>query len=156
MDSPTLIRLSGRYFRPDKPEKKRTGVIMNNSSTILSKPKVAASRRCVLASCLHSTALGSQTPARASQTHNVRKCPVLSGPTELPGEIDASPYTLTTCAQNPSRPDRTSVGSSPLPTSRPPSRSPSPSPNGCRSSAAMAWRPILRAASCLRAFVPSW
>ena len=83
---------------------------------------------------IDSTTLASQTRAQASQTHNVRKCPVLSGPTTLPEETDASPDNQTTCAQNPFRPDRTSVENSPLP----------------------AWRPILRAASCpscLRVFV---
>ena len=128
---------------------------MTNSSTIVSKPKVAAaSRRWVLASRLHSTA--TPTPASVSQTHNVRKCPVLSGPTDRSREIDASTDNQTTCAQNPSHPYRTSVGSAPLPTSRPPSRSPSPSPSGCRRSVAMTWPPILRAASCLRVFVVRW
>ena len=127
---------------------------MINSVTIVSKPKVAAaSRRCVLASSVHSAAIAPQTPASTSQTDNVRKCPVLSGPTDLPRETDASTDNQTTCAQNRSHPDRTSVGSSSLPTSRPPSRSPSPSTRGRRSSFAVACRPILRAASCLRVFV---
>ena len=55
----------------------------------------------------NSAAISSQTPTQASQPHNVRKCPVLSGPTDLPGEIDASPDSQTTCAQTPPSPDRT-------------------------------------------------
>ena len=77
---------------------------------------------------IDSATIVSETPAYPSQSHNVRKCPVLSGPTDLPEETHASPDTLTTCAQNASHPDRTPVRSSPLPTSRPPSQSPSPSP----------------------------
>ena len=88
-----------------------------------------------------------KTPAQAPQPNNVLKCPVLSGPPDLSAELDASIDKQTTCAQNPSHPDRTSARTSPLPASRP------PSPSRCRSSVAVAWRPILRATSCLRVFV---
>ena len=63
-----------------------------------------------------------QTPTQASQPNNVRKCPVLSGPTELSVKIDASLDTLTTCAQNPSRPDRTSTRHHPAQPSDPHAR----------------------------------
>ena len=102
---------------------------------------------------IDSAAISSQTPTQASQPPNVRKCPVLSGPTVLIGFTTASIDSLMTYRHKPPCTDRTSVRSSPLPTSRPPSQSPSPSPSGCRISVAVAWRPTLRAASCLRVFV---
>ena len=58
---------------------------------------------------IDSTTLVSETPTQASQPNNVRKCPVLSGLTDLSKEIDASTYEQTTCAKNPCRPDRTST-----------------------------------------------
>ena len=61
----------------------------------------------------NSTTTAPQTPSQASQSHNVRKCPVLSGPTNRPEEIDTSPVMKTTCAQNPSHPDRTFTGHHP-------------------------------------------
>ena len=95
---------------------------MTNSSTIGSKPKVAAaSRRSVSAYFVDSLTLASKTPAQAPQTHNVRKCPVLSGPTDLFDVIDASTDKQTTCAGKTSHPDRTltrhgpSSRTSPLP-----------------------------------------
>ena len=76
----------------------------------VSKPKVAAaSRRCASAS----RAVVSPTTASTSQTNNVWKCPVLSGLTHLPDELDASPDNQMTCAQNSSDPDRTLTGHQP-------------------------------------------
>ena len=87
---------------------------MIDSTPIVSQTQVTAtSRRCVPVPCVDSTTLASQTPAQASQSHNVRKCPVLSGPTDPPEETNASPDSQTTCAKNPSRPDRTSTGHHP-------------------------------------------
>ena len=83
---------------------------MIDSTTLASQTKVklaGASRRCVLVPLSDSAAIASQTPAQAPQTHNVRKCPVLSGPTDVPEENGASPDIQTTCAQNPYHPDRT-------------------------------------------------
>ena len=95
---------------------------------------------------IDSTALVSKTPAQASQPHNVRKCPVLSGPTDLPGETGASPDSQATCAHNHSRPDRTSTG-------HPPAQPPQPEPptapsslNALRVSFCLQWR----GAKCLR------
>ena len=67
---------------------------------------------------INSPTIASQTPAQTSQSHNVRKCPVLSGPTDLSGEIDASTDTQTTCAQNPSYPDQTWTRHPPCSSSR--------------------------------------
>jgi len=81
---------------------------MIDSTTLASETNVAAtSRRCVLASSVNSPTLASQTPAQASQSHNVRKCPVLSGPTDHSGEKNASPDIKTTYDINPSCTDRT-------------------------------------------------
>ena len=56
-----------------------------------------------------------KTPSQAPQADNVRRCPVLSGPTDLPEHTDPSPDNQTTCAQNPFSPDQTSTGHPPLP-----------------------------------------
>ena len=99
---------------------------------------------------IDSSAISSQTPAQASQSDNVRKCPVLSGPPVLIGFTTASIYSLMTYRHNPSCTDRTSIESSPLPSSCPPSRSPWPSPSRCRSSASPG---VATDSSCC--FVPS-
>ena len=101
---------------------------------------------------IDSTTLASQTPAPAPTTHNVRKCPVLSGPANLPEEKTHPPTAKQLARKTP--PTLTGHPSevSPLPASGPPSRSPSSSPSGCRSSVAcgVATDWPLRAASCLR------
>ena len=87
---------------------------MINSTAIASETKVAAaSRRCVLASCGDSPAIVSETPTNASQSHNVRKCPVLSGLTDCSGETDASTDSHKTYDQTSSHLDRTSARSRP-------------------------------------------
>ena len=70
-----------------------------------------------------------QTPSQAPQSDNVLKCPVLSGPTDLPKEIDASPDIQTTCEQNPSRPNRTLTGHQPA---QPPQLEPQPAHTFCK------------------------
>ena len=106
VDSPTFIIC--QYGTPVLTNQQESTMI--DSPAIASKTKVAAaSRRCVLASCAHSSTLASETPAQAPQSHNVRKCPVLSGLSNRPGKIGASPDTHTSCEQNPSCIDRTSV-----------------------------------------------
>ena len=87
---------------------------MIDSATIVSETRgEAASRRSVLATAVDAVTLASQTPAQASQADNVRKCPVLSGPTDPNEQTDLSPYKKTTCAPNPSSPDQTSTGHHP-------------------------------------------
>ena len=75
---------------------------------------------------IDSAAISSQTPTQASQPNNVWKCLVLSGPTDLSVEIDASPDIQTTCEQNPSSPDRTSTGYHPAKPPQPDAPRPPP------------------------------
>ena len=67
---------------------------------------------------IDSATITSQTPSQAPQSDNVRKCPVLSGPTDLPQEPNLSPDHQTTCDQTASFPDQTST--TPQPPAVPP------------------------------------
>ena len=62
---------------------------------------------------IDSATIAYQTPSPASHTHNVRKCPVLSGATDLSGEADASIDRQKTYGQNFSCTDRTLTGQHP-------------------------------------------
>ena len=62
---------------------------------------------------IDSATLVSETPTQAPQSNNVRKCPVLSGPTDLFDVIDASTDIQTTCAKNLTYRDRTLTGHQP-------------------------------------------
>ena len=62
---------------------------------------------------IDSATIASETPAQASQTPNVRKCPVLSGPTDPAETMDVSTDTHKTCEQIPSCPDQTSTAPQP-------------------------------------------
>ena len=76
-----------------------------------SEPKLAeASRRSVLAAAVDAVTLAPETPSQAPQSDNVRKCPVLSGPTAPDEQTDLSPDNQTTCDPNPSYPDQTFAG----------------------------------------------
>ena len=68
---------------------------------------------------IDSPTIASETPAQASQRDNVRKCPVLSGPTDSAEQTDLSPDNQTTCDPNPSNPDQTSTGHHPAQPSQP-------------------------------------
>ena len=57
---------------------------------------------------IDSVTLAPETPTQASQSDNVRKCPVLSGPTDPTDQTDLSSYNHKTCEQSPSSPDQTS------------------------------------------------
>ena len=86
---------------------------MNDSPTILSETVEPTSVGRVLAIMVDSATLASETPTQASQPNNVRKCPVLSGPTDTAAQTDLSPDEHKTCDQTPSHPDRTSTGHHP-------------------------------------------
>ena len=58
---------------------------MIDSVTLASQTKLAAaSRPSVLAAAVDSVTLAPETPSQAPESDNVRKCPVLSGPTGTP------------------------------------------------------------------------